>query len=290
MSSANPQAGIMLMVVATFVFAVQDGISSHLGASYNVFMVVMLRYWFLGAFVIALALSHQGGLRQVAATPQPWLQILRGLLLAVEICVMVSAFTLLGLVESHAVFVSFPLIIAVLSGPLLGERVGWRRWIAIAIGFAGVLMILQPGAAMFQPTAAVPLLSAFLFALYAVLNRYAARRDAALTSFFYMGVVGMLFMTPIGLWHWQAMAGSDWAWMGLLCLLGATGHWFFIKAFALAEASALQPFAYLQMPFAVVIGLAVFGESLQSHVAIGSLLVIGAGLFTLWRTRIRQKG
>jgi drug/metabolite transporter (DMT)-like permease len=90
---------------------------------------------------------------------------------------MVLAFTLLGLVESHAVFTCYPLLVAALSGPILGERVGWRRWAAIGVGFIGVLVILQPGVRVFEVEALIPLTSAFMFALYGLLTRYAARKD-----------------------------------------------------------------------------------------------------------------
>ena len=137
----NPKFGIFLMILTTLIFAAQDGISRHLATEYNVLMVVMIRYWFFAAFVIALANRKPGGLRKQAYTRQPALQIFRGALLAVEICVMISAFELLGLIESHAVFACYPLLIAALSGPILGEQVGWRRWIAIFVGFIGVVII-----------------------------------------------------------------------------------------------------------------------------------------------------
>ena len=281
--------GIWLMVATTFVFAIQDGLSQHLASEYNVFMVVMIRYWFFAAFVLALATRKAGGLRAAARTDQPFVQAFRGVLLAAEICVMVAAFTYLGLVESHAVFVCYPLIVAVLSGPILGERVGWRRWLAIGVGFVGVLIIINPGAGVFSIYALIPLASATMFALYALLNRYVARRDSAATSFFWTGTVGCLVMTAIGIWFWQPMSAPNWGWMSLLCLTGAGGHWLMIKCYEVAEASSVQPFAYLQMPFASAIGIMVFGEDLRLTVAIGAALIVSAGLFTLWRERKRQR-
>jgi drug/metabolite transporter (DMT)-like permease len=281
----DTRLGIALMVATTFIFAVQDGLSRHLASEYNVLMVVMIRYWFFAAFVAALAARQAGGLRAAAATRQPALQIFRGALLALEICVMVLAFTLLGLVESHAVFAAYPLLIAALSGPVLGERVGWRRWAAIGVGFAGVLVILEPGWGVFAPEAAVPLLAALMFALYGLLTRFAARADDAATSFFWTGVVGAGVMTAAGLWTWEAMTPGDWIWMGGLCLTGVLGHFTLIKCYEVAEASAVQPFAYLQLVFASAIGLLVFGETIRPNVAIGAALVVGAGLFTLWRAR-----
>ncbi len=285
MQSFNTRLGILFMIGTTLVFAVQDGISRHLAGEYNVLMVVMIRYWFFAAFVIAIATRQSGSVRAAAATEQPVLQITRGLLLGAEICVMVLGFVLLGLVEAHAIFACYPLLVAALSGPILGESVGWRRWIAIGIGFVGVLIILQPGITVFSPAALIPLLSATLFALYGLLTRYAARKDTAATSFFWTGVTGAAMMTAIGIWSWEPMTPPDRAWMAALCVTGALGHYLLIRCYEVAEASAVQPFAYLQLVFASLIGLTIFGETLEWNVALGAGLVIASGLFTLWRAR-----
>jgi drug/metabolite transporter (DMT)-like permease len=280
--------GIWLMIATSIVFAAQDGLSRHLAGEYNVLMVVMVRYWFFAAFVIAIARRQSGSVRTAARTSQPLVQVFRGLLLAGEICVMVWAFTLLGLVESHAVFACYPLLVAAFSGPVLGEQVGWRRWVAIGVGFVGVMIILQPGVTVFRIEALVPLLSATMFALYGLLTRYVARKDTAATSFFWTGTVGAVAMTVVGFTHWEPMTGPDWGLMAALCLTGVTGHWLLIKCYEVAEASAVQPFAYLQLVFATLIGVTVFNEVLEPHVVLGAAVVVGAGLFTLWRERMRS--
>ena len=273
------------MVATTAIFALQDGISRHLAGEYNTFMVVMIRYWFFAAFVITIASRKAGGVRKAAATAQPVLQTIRGLLLSTEVCVLVTAFTVIGLVESHAIFASYPLIVAALSGPILGERVGWRRWSAIALGFVGIVIILRPGMTVFSPYALLAIISALMFALYALLTRFAARKDDTATSFFWTGTVGAIWMSIIGIWFWQPMLSGDWLWMGCLCITGASGHWLMIKCYETAEASAVQPFAYLQLVFAAAIGITVFGEALEPNVALGTLIVVLAGIFTLWRSR-----
>lgn len=288
-TAQDTRLGIWLMVATTVVFSVQDGISRHLAEAYNVYMVVMIRFWFFAAFVMLLAARDRGGIRAAVRTQFPWLQVARGLLLVTEVCVMVVAFVKLGLVESHAVFTCYPLLIAALSGPILGEKVGWRRWTAILIGFLGVLIILQPGYAVFSPWALVPLLSAFLFAVYGLLTRYVARGDSASVSFFWTGTVGAVAMTLVGMWFWEPMTGADWGWMLTLCCTACLGHWLLIKAFAVAEASAIQPFAYLQLVWASGIGLFLFGEDLRTNVAIGAGLVVAAGVFTLWRQRVKAQ-
>ncbi len=280
----DTRLGITLMVATTFVFAMQDGLSRHLGGEYNILMVVMIRYWFFAAFVIAIARRQKGSIRAAARTDQPILQAFRGVLLAAEICIMIVGFVHLGLVESHAIFASYPLLIAALSGPVLGEAVGWRRWAAIGIGFVGVVVILEPGFAVFAPAAAFPLAAALMFALYGLLTRYVARRDSAATSFFWTGVTGAVAMTAVGVWNFEPMSGPDWALMAVLCVSGATGHFLLIKTYEVAEASAVQPFAYLQLVFATILGITVFGETLEANVAIGAAIVVGAGVFTLLRT------
>lgn len=289
MQSNNTRLGIAYMIGTTLVFALQDGISRHLAGEYNVLMIVMIRYWFFAAFVIAIARRQAGSIKAAAATQQPMLQIFRGLLLGAEICVMVTGFVLLGLVESHAIFASYPLLVAALSGPILGEAVGWRRWAAIGVGFIGVLIILQPGITVFAPEAIVPLIAALMFALYSLLTRYAARKDSAATSFFWTGTTGAVLLTVIGIASWEPMTGPDWIWMIALCIAGATGHYLLIKCYEVAEASAVQPFAYLQLVFASALGIMIFREVLELHVAIGAALVIASGLFTVWRARQTAK-
>lgn len=281
----NTRLGILLMCLTTFVFAMQDGISRLLAAEYNTYLVVMIRYWFFALFVIAISARRSGGLKRAIATKHPVLQVFRGALLALEICVTVIAFTLLGLTETHAIFICYPLMIAALSGPVLGEKVGWRRWAAIGTGTLGVMIILQPGTGVFSPVAAIPLLGAVMFAVYGLVTRYVSRRDSSQVSFFYTGTVGCVVMTGIGVFYWEPIAAKDWAWMGTLCCTGALGHWLLIKTYEAAEASAVQPFAYLQLPFAAALGMIAFGETLRVNVAVGAAIVVAAGLFTLWRER-----
>ena len=200
----------------------------------------------------------------------------------------IFGFTILGLVESHAVFACYPLLVAALSGPILGEKVGWRRWSAIGVGFVGVLIILQPSGGVFDPWAIVPLVSAVMFAVYGLLTRYAGRRDRTATSFFWTGVTGAIAMTAIGIWYWEPMSPPDRIWMGALCLTGALGHWLLIRCYEAAEASAVQPFAYFQLVFASAMGMAVFGETLRINVAVGAAIIVAAGLFTLWRERTKR--
>ena len=137
-------------------------------------------------------------------------------------------------------------MIAALSGPILGERAGWRRWLAIAVGFLGVLVILRPGIAVFSPAAAIPLLAAVMFGLYGVLTRLAAKSDPPAVVLLDRDH-GRFAMTLVGVWHAEPMTAPDAALMAALCVTGVLGHWLLIRAYDLAEASTIQPFAYFQL-------------------------------------------
>ena len=273
------------MAVTMLIFAVQDGISQYLAREYNVFFIVMVRYWFFALFVFILCSKQPGGLRKAISTKQPFLQVFRGALLALEVIVMITSFTLLGLIESHAIFSIYPLLVAALSGPVLKEFVGWKRWSAIFIGFIGVMIILKPSNNLFSLEAIIPLVAALMFALYSLLTRYAARQDTSMTSFFWTGLIGAVVMSIVGSGYWIALKPVDWAWLGLLCILACLAHYLLIKCYELSEASSLQPFAYLQLLFATIIGLWIFSEKLEVHVVMGAFLVVLSGLFAIWRER-----
>ncbi len=287
MKVQDTRKGILLMLVTCAIFSVQDAFSRHLAGSYNVFMVVMIRFWFFAVFAIVLA-ARREGLRAAFRTRHPVVQTARALLLIAEVSIIVLGFIHLGLIATHALFACYPLLVAALSGPVLGEKVGWRRWAAIAVGFAGVLVILRPGFAVFSPWAAVPLLSALMFALYGLATRHVSRQDPAGVSFLWAGAVGAVAITPLGLMFWEPMAPADRGWMAALCLCAVTAHWLLIRAYEVAEASAIQPFAYSQLVFVSGIGMVLFDETLSWNVALGTAIVVSAGIFTLWRERVRR--
>ncbi|RJL11691.1 DMT family transporter [Paracoccus siganidrum] len=276
---------ILLMCLVSFIFALQDGFSRVLGEGYPPVLVVMIRYWVFAVFVIALVSRQPGGLKRAVRTRRPLTQIFRGVILVAEVLIMVEAFVRLGLVETHAVFTAYPLLVAALSGPVLGEKVGWRRWTAIGIGFIGILVILQPGSGVMRIEALLPFAAALMFALYGLLTRHVSRDDPPIVSFFWTGIAGAVAITLVGIWEWQWLAPVDWLWMACLCAAGMTSHYLMIRAYEMAEASALQPFAYTQLVWVSIIGVVVFGEVLRPNVVIGTGIVVCAGLFTLWRMR-----
>lgn len=281
--------GILLMIAAVASFAVQDGFSRHLAGTYNTLMVVMVRYWCFAGFVTVLALRRPEGFRAAIRSRRLPAHVVRSLLLVAEICVIIYGYTLIGLIESHAVFAVCPLLIVALSGPVLGERLSWQRWAAVGAGLIGVLIILQPGSGVFSWPALLPLISAFFFATYSVLTRLTTRDEPTFPAFFWPGVIGAVIMTAIGLPHWQAIGGIDLAFLMIYASISVFSHWLLLKCYQVAEASSVQPFAYLQIVFVSIIGITVYGETLALSVVVGTALIVAAGIYALWHSNQAAK-
>ncbi len=277
-------SGYIFVLLALTIFSMQDGISKHLAGAYPPVFVAMIRYWAFALFALLLTSRTRGGLAAAVQTKRPWLQVARGLLLASQIVATITSFVIVGLARSQAISCATPLIIALLSMPLLGERVGWRRWTAICVGLGGVLLILKPQDEGFLDVRTLlPLFAALLFALYVIATRLVSRSDSPTTSFFYTGIVGAIAMSLIGPFYWTSLHGWDWGWMAIVCLTSVTSHYCLIRAYDLLDASAVQPLTYIQLVYASIIGVTIFGETLGINMIVGSVVVVAAGAFTVWR-------
>ncbi|WP_309665617.1 DMT family transporter [Tabrizicola sp.] len=279
--SKNPTRGIFLMIAAVAAFAAQDGFSRHLAGQYNTLMIVMIRYWAFAAFVIVLALRRPEGPRAAIRSNRLGAHLIRSTLLVTEVCLIVWGYTLIGLIESHAVFAICPLLIVALSGPILGERISWQRWAAVATGLAGVLIILRPGSGLFSWPALLPFAAALMFALYSVLTRLTTRDEPTFPAFFWPGVIGAVLMTGLGLPNLEPVAPQDMIFLAFYCVLSIFSHWLLLKCYEATEAARVQPYAYLQIVFVTLIGLTIYGETLAPLVALGTAVIVAAGLYAL---------
>jgi drug/metabolite transporter (DMT)-like permease len=280
-SSRNPTLGIWLMVAAVAAFSAQDAFAKHLAGTYSTQMVIMIRYWVFAGFVILLALRRPEGARAAIRSSRLPAHLLRSCLLVAEICLIVWGYTQIGLINSLAVFSVCPLLIVALSGPILGETISWQRWAAVGAGLVGVLVILRPGMGVFSWAAILPLASALMFAVYSVLTRLTTRDEPTFPAFFWPGVIGAVLMTGIGLPHLRPMLPQDAGFLTAYCGLSILSHWLLLKCYEQVEAARVQPYAYLQLVFVTGIGMAVYGEVLALPVAIGSVIVVAAGLYAL---------
>ena len=279
----NVLFGITLMVITTFMFSSMDGVSRYLAEKNNVFTLVTMRYWFIAFVMMVTCLFIKNRISDILNTKQPYIQFSRGVILSLNNCLVVYTFTLLGLVETHAIIACYPLIVAGLSVPFLGERFGWRRWMAIFTGFIGVIIILRPNTNVITEGSIFAIVGAIMFAVYLILTRYVSRSDTAITSFFWTGIGGTVTMSIISLFIWDDILKEDYLWLLLMCVLSAGSHFMMVKTLQVAEASVVQPFSYLQLVFGSIIGVTIFSESIDLMIIVGSLIVIGSGLFTTWR-------
>lgn len=275
--------GIGLMIVTTFLFSSMDGVSRYLAENNNVLSLVSIRYWFVSIFIVISCLFIKNSFKRIIYTQQPLLQFGRGLILSINNCIVIYSFTLIGLIETHAVIACYPLMVAALSVPFLGEKFGWRRWSAIAVGFFGVIIIIRPSMEIFSGGSFFALIGALLFSIYLILTRYVSKRDGAITSFFWMGMGGTVTMSVVSFFTWEGISQEYWMWLLLMCIISAISHFLMVKTLQLAEASVIQPFSYLQLVFASFIGVIFFSETIHEMILIGTFIVITAGLFTFWR-------
>jgi drug/metabolite transporter (DMT)-like permease len=280
--------GIGVMVIATFVFALQDAITKTLITELPVSQILFVRF---AAFAImALILAHRAsGLKNAFVSKAPGTQVLRCLLMCAEIAIFAYALRFLGIAQIHALFAVFPLFVAALSVPLLREAVGWRRWVAMLIGFAGTLVILQPGTEVFDIYALLPLGGAVLYALYNLLTRRVSKHDSYMTSLVYFGVVGTIASGSVAITQWQPMNQTVTLQLLYLCIASIIAHMMLMKALELTEAVVLQPFQYLILPWAMVLGYLLFDETLDAITLLGASIVVGSGVYVAYREYKMQK-
>ncbi len=288
MQLSNNKMGIVLMISAILCYSCMDGIIRYLSQHYNVITLGMFRYWFFALFIIIFHSRKGKSLKIVSKSKMQFLQILRSVILTVELCFAHYCFYKIGLIQTASIFAVGPLIVTALSVFILKEVVGWRRWTAITVGFIGILIILRPGINVFDPFSFIALGCAFLYAVYQVLTRLVSRYDNNDTTLFYTGIVGVIILSSIGPFFYKEVQAIDWLWIFIISILGLSAHFCIIKSLQLAEASMLQPFSYLHLVFVSIIGILVFNEILETPVLVGSIIVVSAGLYTFWRENLKK--
>lgn len=284
---ATGATGIALMVLAMLLFTCMDTIGKALTATQPVQQVVWGRY--LSSALWMAALIPVLGWRRLIVTRYPLLQLSRGLLIVLATLAIFMAFAVMPLADVYTITFIAPLLITLLSIPLLGEKVGWRRWTAVVVGFAGVLIVIRPGTGAMQGAALWPLLTALGFASYQLLTRRLSGdvRESPSAMAFWMAVVGALVTSAIVPFTWAPLAPGTVFWLLVMGALGAAGHLILILALTRAAASALAPFNYTQLIFAVALGWLVFGDLPDAYTVLGGTVIIASGLFVLHRSRVR---
>ena len=248
-------------------------------------MCIRDRRYVIVLTMVLLFCIYQGR-RNLLKTEQPKLQILRGLCLTFSGLLIYFALKHLPLELCAAISFVSPLFVTALSIPLLGERVGLRRWIAVLIGLLSVLIILRPGGASFQLAMLLPLGASLCWATGLTLTRLMRDREQALTVLAWSSLVGVVVLSPLVWSVWLTPNASQWTILILLGVFNGLGQYLVIRAFMLASASLLAPFSYSIIIWSMLIGLVVFNSFPDAITLVGTAILIAAGLYIWNREKV----
>jgi drug/metabolite transporter (DMT)-like permease len=301
--------GALCAIGASAAFTMNDMAVKALSGDYALHQVILIRSALALIATLAVIMPLTGGLGQIR-TSRPGLHLIRG---GFVVAANVSFFTALAampLAEATAIFFVSPLILAALSVVILGETVGPRRWLAIATGLVGVIIIIRPGGSAFAPVSLLPLVAAACYAATHIMTRRLGLRESAATLAFYIQITFCIFSVAVGLilgdgrldtgdrgaalafltraWIWPPLA--DWPIFLLAGLGSAVGGLLISQAYRLCEAALVGSLEYIALPMAILWGFAVFGEWPDPMAWSGISLILASGLYMIWReTRVRAK-
>jgi drug/metabolite transporter (DMT)-like permease len=282
-----PEArGAALLTLSTFCFASMDATAKGLMTRYEPMQVIWARYAVQALLVIAIVSPW---LRSVARTRHLKLQVIRsGFLFGSTLCGF-FAFSFMPLAEATAIFEVGPLAITALAALVLGEKVGVRRWTAVAVGFVGAMIVIRPGGAAFQPAALLPLAGAMSFAAYAIATRFLSDAESFWTTSLYSALLGAALASLSLPYVWRTPTAADAAVMLMMGAIGTAGQLLIIKAFNAAPASAIAPFTYAHLIWATFWGYVAFGDMPDLWTAVGAAVIVGSGVY-VWRRERRLRG
>jgi drug/metabolite transporter (DMT)-like permease len=276
--ASRTSLGALLTMLAMLCFAGMDAISKWLVTDYSVAQMIWIRYILLCLF--AWFVVRREGLRAAFRTTRPVLQIVRSLIAVIEGAMFVLAFRYLPLADTHAVAATSPLIVIALGVMFLGERAGLARWLAVAAGFVGVLLIVRPGFRSLDWPLLLPLVGAIMWAGYQILTRLASLSDSPGTSLLWSAVVALIATSFVGPVYWTWPSALAWTLMIVISLMGAIAHYALIKALDYAEAGAVQPYAYTLLVWVTILGFLLFGDVPDVWTILGATIVVASGLYT----------
>jgi drug/metabolite transporter (DMT)-like permease len=276
------------MCGALLCFSCLDATAKWVNRSVDPLVTVWVRYM-SAALLTSIAVNPwaKPGFYRTRRLP---LQLLRSTFTFISTVCNFIALKYLQLVETLSIMFSTPLIVALLAGPILGERIGRGRLVAIGVGFVGVLVITRPGLGGMHPAALLSLMGAVTYALYNLTTRMLASTDSPATTTFYSTLAGLVLMTPLLPLFWDAPTSPlTWTLLMMTGAFGALGHWLLIIAHARAPAAILSPFIYTQVVWMLALGYVLFGDWPDPWTFAGAGIVIASGLYLLYRERARNQ-
>src|ERR1700734_3472642 len=275
---------IGLMCAPMICFTGKDTCAKWLSASLPIAQIVWARY--VGASLIALIVSRSPSRPAILNSKRPWLQLVRSVLLFCSTTANVLAVRELQLSETATISFLTPVFVALLAGPVLGERVGAERMIAIALGFLGVVIATRPGAGAFQPIVVLAVAGVVCNSGSVLATRKLAGADAPQTTLAWTQVAGIVFLTPMLPWVWKLpQSAFDWLIMAAMGVFAATSHGMLIVAHRYAPAPTLTPFTYTQLIWMIISGVVVFGQWPAPATLVGAALVVACGAYLAVKER-----
>jgi drug/metabolite transporter (DMT)-like permease len=279
-------AAIGVALLSTVFFAMGDVAAKVLTDTLPAIEVTRLRYVVFCLLVVPTVFVTRGA--KVMHTPRLRLQIIRALAVAGSSVLFILGLGHLQVAEATAINFISPIFITALSIPLLGEKVGIRRWAAAAVGFLGVMLVVQPGGSAFQVAALLPIGAALCWAIAAIATRLMSSERSE-TTLAWSAVIGLIALTAFVPFNWRTPTAGE---IGLAVLMGGfstIGHWLIILAYRRAAASTIAPFSYVQLLFAGLLGFVVFGTVPGAMTLVGGVTIAASGLYTAQRERIRAR-
>ncbi len=297
-------AGIISAILASFAFTFNDAVIKLLSGDYPLHQIVFARALIALVLTVAVIMPLEGGWRNIK-TNYPGLQIVRGLCVVMANMTFFLGLATIPLPAATAIFFVSPLVLTAFSVMFLAEKVGPRRWAAVLVGLLGAAIMLRPGTESFQTAALFPLAAAFGYAGLNTLTRKIGKADSASTMAFYVQVMMLTVSAAIGLsfgdgrfagtgvpsleflfraWRWPPV--EDAILIGAIGCASAAGGYLISKAYRLSPAATIAPFEYVALVLAVIWGVTLFGEWPDAVAWIGMALILGGGLFVLWRESV----
>lgn len=273
------------MVMGSTVFmASADAMAKYLSRDLPAIEITWLRFTVFVLIMLPIVLRSPRAMR----SSRPGIQVLRGVAMLTSSIFFIFALRYLPIAEATSTAFVAPIFVTGLSILFLGEKVGARRWAATIVGLIGVLVIVRPGTAAFQPAALLPILSALGWAGGLVLTRRITGHDSAVTTMAFSALVGFLILSAIVPLVW---VNPGWRELGIGCAIGVSstiGHWIVVRAFRYADASVLAPFSYSQLLWVTILGFLIFGELPDLWTLGGAAIIISSGVYTAHRERVRR--
>ncbi|MDB4141080.1 DMT family transporter [Candidatus Pelagibacter sp.] len=276
---SKESTGIIFGILAYFCFSILDATQKTLILYHSVFQLLLVKYFFV--LFLSLIESKRKNNINFYKSKNIKLQIFRSLLSVIESGCFVLSFKYLSLADAHSVGSLAPVIVVALSAIFLKEKVSTKIWIAIFIGFIGVLIILRPTSSIFDPKALLPLLAAFVLGLYQVVTKKVSEHDTTETSLFYTSIIGIFIMSLLASNFWNPVSSSSYILFFIIGIFFSLGVYLQIIALSMARASIIQPFHYTLIFWAIILGYIFYNDIPDLFTIVGAVIITLSGIFVL---------